>query len=686
MKWFILLLAMAGKSLHVDAQTVSVNMPEQDCYGAIRICQTSYSNTNSYTGSGSIPNEINPAYSCLSTGEKNDVWYSFTTHSAGFISFTITPFNIHDDYDWAVFNITNSSCSNIFSDSSLEVSCNYDANVGCNGVTGANSNFTSCGQTEAVIPVMNGETYMINVSNYSSSQSGYTIDFSSSTAQIFDNTPPLVFADTISCGQTLLNIYFDEHIDCNSLTPNGTDLFLMDSTGNVITPSGIVISGCDSVHPYITSAQLVLPQPLGDHTTYFLIAKSGSDGNTLSDVCGNFIAAGDTVSIVHVVNTLSVSLGSDVLICKNEVMPALHAQLCGSPTLEWFLSNTLIASSTQQIIPADTGEYILNVSYGLQCKTQDTLHITYKPELIFSLGNDTTVCKQNEIPVLSSGIANADSYTWYLNGLFVGSNTNSYQPISGGAIVLTIEKNNYCAASDTMVLTVVNIPEINLGDDKKICEGSTIDLNASLNLEGNYQWFKNDIDIGNNSSTLPVMSQGNYKIIFTGNAGCTSSDSITISTTTTPSAPKISCPEIKTSGKEFSWEAVNNVTGYEISDDNGTSWTAVSNQTLSYLAPGEVTTLKLRAINDGCNSPIAESPSCEEYITTVLLPNFNSFEISGIENPLQLYVFDAMGKQVLFDVDYKNNWSGSSLKNGVYFYTIRYAKAKYRSGKFLVQR
>src|SRR5437870_4262607 len=143
-KWFILLLAIAGKFLQANAQTLSVNKPEQDCYGAIRICQTSYSNTNSYTGSGAVPNEINPAYSCLSTGEKNDVWFTFTTHSAGFISFTITPFNIHDDYDWAVFNITNSSCSNIFSDSTLEVSCNYDANVGCNGVTGANSNFTSC--------------------------------------------------------------------------------------------------------------------------------------------------------------------------------------------------------------------------------------------------------------------------------------------------------------------------------------------------------------------------------------------------------------------------------------------------------------------------------------------------------------------------------------------------------------
>ncbi|MBK8415710.1 MAG: hypothetical protein IPL22_15145 [Bacteroidetes bacterium] len=45
----------------------------QDCLGAMPICLSSYANANLVTGTGNIPNEINPATSCLLTGERNDI-------------------------------------------------------------------------------------------------------------------------------------------------------------------------------------------------------------------------------------------------------------------------------------------------------------------------------------------------------------------------------------------------------------------------------------------------------------------------------------------------------------------------------------------------------------------------------------------------------------------------------------
>lgn len=174
MKTLLLFVAFTLCSIHIFSQP----LPEQDCINAIVIEQPLYIQLNPFSGSGNIPNEINSSFSCLSSGEKNDVWYRFDVHTGGLFCFSLIPFDLTDDYDWAVFNLTNSSCNNIFSDSALEVSCNYSPTP---GITGAND--SSGSQNSSCIPVNAGETYVINISLFVPSPNGYTIDFSATTAE-----------------------------------------------------------------------------------------------------------------------------------------------------------------------------------------------------------------------------------------------------------------------------------------------------------------------------------------------------------------------------------------------------------------------------------------------------------------------------------------------------------------------
>jgi hypothetical protein len=91
----------------------------------------------------------------------------------------------------------------------LEVSCNF---YGLPGPTGPNGNLLPNGTlspwSELVIPVLAGETYVVLISNYNSiNQTGYTLDFSASTAAIFDNTPPAIDAilPPVACGATTIS-------------------------------------------------------------------------------------------------------------------------------------------------------------------------------------------------------------------------------------------------------------------------------------------------------------------------------------------------------------------------------------------------------------------------------------------------------------------------------------------------
>ena len=192
----------------------SLQATEQDCLGAIPVCQTTYVQNQAYEGEGNYPNEINKAISACSfnsPGEKNDVWYAFTVQSSGNLCFTINPTNPAADYDWALFDLTNATCEDIFTDPTLEVSCNYQ---GTPGITGANG---LPGVTNMpCVPVNVGEKYVLNVSSFLPGQGGYTLDFTQSSANIFDNIPPQPLSIDY-CGGKVITLHFDEAILCSSL-------------------------------------------------------------------------------------------------------------------------------------------------------------------------------------------------------------------------------------------------------------------------------------------------------------------------------------------------------------------------------------------------------------------------------------------------------------------------------------
>ncbi|MCD4724532.1 MAG: hypothetical protein K8R63_06775, partial [Bacteroidales bacterium] len=84
-----------------------------DCLGAIPVCEAYYFQPLTSNGVGNYPNEVGTGqdcpYDCL-WGEINSVWYQFTVQESGLLSFIITPVDLNDDYDWALYNLTQYRC------------------------------------------------------------------------------------------------------------------------------------------------------------------------------------------------------------------------------------------------------------------------------------------------------------------------------------------------------------------------------------------------------------------------------------------------------------------------------------------------------------------------------------------------------------------------------------------------
>jgi hypothetical protein len=339
--------------LSADCSANNISPNEQDCLGAIPICGDSYNTAVSYSGTGNIPFEINYGSSCLRTGEKNDVWYVFTVQQDGDLMFTISPHDSNDDYDWAVFNLTNASCSEIATDPSLEVSCNYSDDPGDTGPDGT-STFSSQGAGgtayNAAIPVLQNEVYVINVSNYSSSQSGYYIDFSMASGVIVDVTPPELqsIVNAPTCGQSNLTLWYTENVDTTTV---GADDFTITGPGgsySIINASGNSNTATDREYALELNTQLIAG---GTYTLTF----SGQ----VDDACGNTVIGNSLDFTVAGVSGSTLVDDGNVL-CYDDAQGSITASATGGSGNYSYSWST--GSNNQTINNLTAGTYTVTVN------------------------------------------------------------------------------------------------------------------------------------------------------------------------------------------------------------------------------------------------------------------------------------------------------------------------------------
>ncbi len=277
-----------------------------DCLGAIPVCRNLYIEPTPYShrGNGNYNDEILKFRDCY-TPESNGVWYILTVQSAGALRFSITP---HDsiltypgdsvsDYDWIFFDLTNGNCEDLQKNpENFVVSSNNFGSRKSDGRTGADSrksggiagNCNGPGDYNGPawnddINVAEGNTYVLYVSNFDTSQFGYNIDFSASTAKIFDNIGPTlqeIKTDSIKCGGREFEVYFSENVDCQSVSPQ--DFSITDQSSNTYLILSVQSKVCALGGKYSKNFTIRLEKPISQGGTYSISLI----GN-VTDACAN---------------------------------------------------------------------------------------------------------------------------------------------------------------------------------------------------------------------------------------------------------------------------------------------------------------------------------------------------------------------------------------------------------------
>ena len=362
--------------------------------------------------------------------DKNPYWYKFTCYTSGTLGFEITPANLNDDYDWQIFDITNESPSAVYTKSSLFVSCNWSGESGVTGASDDGNSLTVCeglGRPlwSAMPDLIAGHEYLMVVSHFTDSQSGYTLEFGGGSADITDPTIPSLQLAAAICTGTEIHVKLNKQMKCASIAGDGSDFSLSDFS--LSTPSSNIISAQSVLcNDGFTTDTLVLtldqPLPAG---YYSLNVKIGSDNNSLLDNCDNNMPDGSVGFIVHE----NVSADFTYVLkegCVQDTVDFSHDGANNTLTWNWEFEGATSSNQHASMIYNTAGDKNITLTVSNEfCTARQTSTISIAPKLKAAFNSPEITCATDDVVITNASVGNISNWKWDFGD---GTSSNQKDP------------------------------------------------------------------------------------------------------------------------------------------------------------------------------------------------------------------------------------------------------------------
>ena len=201
-----------------------------------------------------------------------------------------------------------------------------------------------------------------------------------------------------------------------------------------------------------------------------------------------------------------VSAGPDLFNCNSQAIT-----LNGSGALNYYWNQNV--SNGVAFVPTATANYTLTGFNANGCSAWDETTVTLG-QLSINAGQDVSVCPGDTVVLSATG---AQSYTWnnsvINNQPFVATQSGTY--IATGV-------DGSCTDTDTLLINVLPLPQINAGNDTVLCAGGLVTLTARGGQ--NYSW-NNGIQ---NAVAFTALSTQTCVVTGYNASGCANQDTLEV--------------------------------------------------------------------------------------------------------------------------------------------------------------
>ncbi|MGB0522099.1 MAG: PKD domain-containing protein [Flammeovirgaceae bacterium] len=373
-----------------------------------------------------------------------------------------------------------------------------------------------------------------------------------------------------------------DNMTIDATVPSGASsvgtISIQNGTGTTTSSSSFIAVALPTGTPTITtpdgtefcaggSVEITANGTLGSNEVYQWyedgIEMTGENESTLSVTT----AADYTLTIKNAVTGCQTAESGAVMIIENalpagtpSITTAAGTEFCEGDTLEitangtlgtneeyqWLQDEVEMAGETNSTLEVIAGgDYTLIIRNTITgCETApsaiETIIENPLPDqpTITAIGA-TTFCDGDEVTLVAP--AGFSTYNWFLDGIAGGTNAQSQTVPTAGDYTLIVEDADGCASpvSAAVTVTVNSNPVIDPGTPPTICEGQSVNLNASATGgDGSYlyAWTPTD-SLSDPTIRNPVAYPSfttNYTVTVTDGNGCSDEDNLLITVNDTP--------------------------------------------------------------------------------------------------------------------------------------------------------
>lgn len=214
-------------------------------------------------------------------------------------------------------------------------------------------------------------------------------------------------------------------------------------------------------------------------------------------------------------------LGSDSMEVKIQDLPVVDLgegqKICDGESIELDAENNganytwSTGESSQKIAITTSGVYSVEVTDEIGCLGTGEMELIVNPMPSVNLGNDTTICFGESVTLDAQNLG--FNYSWSTS-----ESTQTIEVNTSKTINVEVYDEIGCSDEDEISITVNALPVVDLGDDQKICDGKSIELDAE-NAGLNYNWSH-----GETTQTVTLDESGIYSVEVTDEIGCLGTD------------------------------------------------------------------------------------------------------------------------------------------------------------------
>ncbi|MDZ7740436.1 MAG: gliding motility-associated C-terminal domain-containing protein [Bacteroidota bacterium] len=476
------------------------------------------------------------------------MWYRFTVQESGDLVLSIDPNAPTDDYDWVLYDMTFKRCEDIYTQSSqMQVSCNaagglaYQGETGISSSNGGNTNCSVCGATNKWnmdLPVQAGKSYVLSINNWAGAgaQSGFTLDFSASTAVIYDDVRPEIqnaLYNNIICGDSVFAFNFTEVVKCATVTVNALKFTGPDGEHDLVNVTG---PACEVGAEMEQTYELTIDPPFTVNGDYTLEIRPFSN---ISDACDN-IALPQQITFTVDLGAPEIdetSMQINAATCGQDNGSITDLEISGNGPFEYYWVNAAgdTIATTVDLTDVSSGQYTLYVSDPAGCSSAGgpyTVPDEGAPQLdetSMQISDNTCDAVNGAITGLEVNGVEPFDFIWTDDNSQVVGNNLDLTGVAGGQYFLQIIDNNGCESfagpysiEDLPAPLIDDQNAFTSGENCDMANGAVYDVFVTGSTQLEYRWYSVPGDTVSTEIPLTGVVAGDYYLLVRDENGCES--------------------------------------------------------------------------------------------------------------------------------------------------------------------